>query len=46
VSGTVRWVIVAVVALLVVGLLIWAGGAAHHRGDEVDQSMAMAAAHV
>ena len=32
---TVRWVIIVVAALLVVGLLGWARGDEHHRGDDV-----------
>jgi hypothetical protein len=30
-----RWVVAAVAAVLVVCLLGWARGEAHHRGDEV-----------
>ena len=30
-----RWVIVAIAALLVIGLLVWARGYAHHHGDDV-----------
>jgi hypothetical protein len=35
VSSTVRWAVAAVAVLLVVGLLIWARGDEHHRGNEV-----------
>jgi hypothetical protein len=35
VSTTSRWVVAAVAALLVVGLLVWARGDEHHRGDDV-----------
>lgn len=31
----VRWVIVVVAALVVVGMVAWARGPEHHRGDEV-----------
>jgi hypothetical protein len=34
-STTVRWVVVAVVAVLVICLLGWARGDDHHRGDEI-----------
>jgi hypothetical protein len=35
VSITGRWVVAAVIVLLVVGLLVWARGDEHHHGDEV-----------
>jgi hypothetical protein len=35
VSTTARWVVAAVAVLLVLGLLIWARGDEHHRGDDV-----------
>jgi phosphate/sulfate permease len=35
VNRTARWVFVVAAALLVVGLLIWARGNAHHHGDDV-----------
>jgi hypothetical protein len=35
VTTTTRWVIVALAALAVIGLLIWARGYAHHHGDDV-----------
>jgi hypothetical protein len=31
----VRWVVAAAAVVLVVGLLVWARGEKHHRGDEV-----------
>ena len=31
----VRWVIIVVAALLLVGMLGWARGAEHHHGDDV-----------
>lgn len=34
-STPVRWVIAAAAVLLVVALLVWARGDAHHRGDDV-----------
>jgi hypothetical protein len=34
-SDTPRWVIVLVVLLVVVGLIAFARGRQHHRGDEV-----------
>ncbi len=34
-STTARWVIAAVAALLIVGLLIWGRGDEHHHGDDV-----------
>ena len=34
-SSTVRWVVAAVAVVLVVCLLGWARGTAHHRGDDV-----------
>ena len=37
-TTTVRWVIIVVAVLLVIGLLIWAGGIAHHRGNEEDKA--------
>ena len=33
-TATARWMIAAVAALLVIGLLIWARGDEHHRGDD------------
>ena len=39
-SGVVRWAVIVVAALVVVGLLTWARGPAHHRGDEVGSSWA------
>jgi hypothetical protein len=33
--NTTRWVIAGVAAVLVVCLIIWARGYAHHHGDEV-----------
>ena len=39
-STTVRWVIAAVAAVLIVALLIWARGYVHQKGDETDQSAA------
>ena len=36
--STTRWVLAAVTALLVVGLVVWAHGQAHHRGTEVGSS--------
>jgi hypothetical protein len=34
-SLTGRWVVAAVLVLLVVGLLVWARGDEHHHGDDV-----------
>lgn len=34
-SPAVRWVVAALVALLVVGLIGWARGDEHHRGDKI-----------
>jgi len=34
-SNTVRWIVAATAAVLVVCLLGWARGGQHHRGDEV-----------
>jgi hypothetical protein len=34
-SDTPRWVIVVVVLVLVIGLIAFARGRLHHRGDEV-----------
>jgi hypothetical protein len=34
-STLVRWAVVALAALLVVGMLVWARGDDHHRGDDV-----------
>ena len=38
-----RWFLVAAALLLVVGLIVWARGDDHHRGDEVG-ALAVAAA--
>jgi hypothetical protein len=38
-STTIRWVVAAVAVVLVVCLLGWARGQAHHRGDEVGSSL-------
>ena len=38
-STAVRWVVAAVAVVLVVCLLGWARGQAHHRGDEVGSSL-------
>jgi hypothetical protein len=35
VSNTARWVVAAIALLLVIGLLGWARGDEHHRGDDV-----------
>jgi hypothetical protein len=35
VSTAIRWGIAALAVLLVVGLLVWARGDEHHRGDDV-----------
>ena len=35
-STTVPWAIAVVPALLVIGLIIWARGDAHHHGDDVE----------
>jgi|tagenome__1003787_1003787.scaffolds.fasta_scaffold17920313_2 hypothetical protein len=37
-TTTARWVIVAVAALAVLALLIWARGNVHHHGNEVGSS--------
>ena len=34
-STAVRWVVAAVAALLLVGMLVWARGDEHHHGDDV-----------
>ena len=34
-SAAVRWIVAVVAAVLVIGLLGWARGDAHHRGDDV-----------
>jgi hypothetical protein len=34
VSTTARWVVAAIAFLLVIGLLGWARGEEHHRGDD------------
>ena len=34
-SAAVRWVIVVAAVILLVGLLGWARGEEHHRGDDV-----------
>ena len=33
-----RWILTVVAALLVVGLVVWAHGRIHHRGNEVGSS--------
>jgi hypothetical protein len=38
-SITVRWIVAAVAAVLVLCLLGWARGDAHHRGNEVGSSL-------
>jgi hypothetical protein len=35
VTTGVRWGVVAVAALLIVALVVWARGDEHHRGDDV-----------
>jgi hypothetical protein len=39
-NDTPRWVIVLIVVLVVVGLLAFARGRVHHRGDEVGSQAA------
>jgi hypothetical protein len=34
-NAVVRWIVVAVAALVIVGLLAYARGRTHHRGDDV-----------
>lgn len=34
-ANAVRWVAMLLLAAFVLGLLIWARGIAHHRGDDV-----------
>ena len=34
-ANAVRWVAMVLLAAFVLGLLIWARGIAHHRGDDV-----------
>jgi hypothetical protein len=34
-NNVVRWIVAAVAVALVVGLLVWARGEPHHRGDDV-----------
>ena len=36
-SDTPRWVIVVLVTLVIVGLVAFARGRSHHRGDEVGE---------
>ena len=43
-STTMRWVVAAVAAVLVVCLLGWARGQEHHRGDEVGSLGSISAA--
>ena len=43
VSTAVRWIVAAVAVVLVVCLLGWARGQAHHRGDEVGSSLGTSA---
>jgi hypothetical protein len=38
-STGMRWIVAVVAAVLVVCLLGWARGQAHHRGDEVGSSL-------
>ena len=40
-STTVRWLVAALAALLIVGLLGWARGYEHHHGDEVGSAAAV-----
>jgi len=42
-STAIRWVVAAAAIVLVVALLGWARGEAHHRGDEVGSSLGPAA---
>jgi lipopolysaccharide export system protein LptC len=42
-STAMRWVVAAVAVVLVLCLLGWARGQAHHRGDEVGSSLGSAA---
>lgn len=34
-NAPVRWAVVVFDVLLIVGLILWARGDAHHRGDEI-----------
>ena len=34
-NNATRWILAAVAIVLVVGLLVWARGDDHHRGDDV-----------
>ena len=43
-SRTVRWAFIVAAALLVVGLVIWARGNAHHHGDDVGSLSSVASA--
>jgi hypothetical protein len=38
-STVIRWVVAAAAIVLVVALLGWARGDAHHRGDEIGSSL-------
>ncbi len=44
-NAAVRWVVLVLAAVLIVGLLGWARGGEHHRGDEVG-SLSSLATHV
>jgi len=36
-----RWVVVGVCVLLILGLIVWARGDTHHHGDDVGSSLAV-----
>jgi len=38
VNAPVRWAVVVVDVLLILGLILWARGDSHHRGDDVGSS--------
>jgi hypothetical protein len=41
-SETWRWVIGVGAAVLIIGLVVWGRGAAHHRGEDVGEKTAPA----
>jgi hypothetical protein len=43
VSAPVRWGVVVFDVLLIVGLILWARGDEHHRGDDVGSSAVVVA---
>jgi hypothetical protein len=43
--SVVRWAVVILATLVIVGLVVYARGAQHHRGDDVGESAAPAGMH-